>query len=264
MARACGAPRRTNLRERRAHFAHHAKFVPARRGSTRAAQRAAMDDAAVPHTVAGDVQWAVGAARSSTPASAGSASAAPAQSPAGSSTNDEHLAAAWGYPALPKGVLSYKDADVALLHHAKKLFEEQLQQLQEEERQLRAGIVPSADAPLVEQPTEPHTPAPSAGLARGAPSSSAYLRRRRTSGWRTPPTPPPRPRITTTTPPTLATRSTHSWRRRSGSARRRRAAHRRRRRRPPRAPARCRRRCSATSATVRCCSRALSTLDNFS
>ena len=49
----------------------------------------------------------------------GSASAAPAQSPAGNSTNDEHLAAAWGYPALPKGVLSYKDADVALLHHAK-------------------------------------------------------------------------------------------------------------------------------------------------
>ena len=131
-----------------------------------------MDDAAVPHTVAGDVQWAVGAARSSTPASAGSASAAPAQSPAGNSTNDEHLAAAWGYPALPKGVLSYKDADVALLHHAKKLFEEQLQQLQEEERQLRAGIVPSADAPLVEQPTEPHTPAASAGLARGAPSSA--------------------------------------------------------------------------------------------
>jgi hypothetical protein len=133
-----------------------------------------MDDAAVPHTVAGDVQWAVGAARSSTPASAGSASAAPAQSPAGNSTNDEHLAAAWGYPALPKGVLSYKDADVALLHHAKKLFEEQLQQLQAEERQLRAGIVPSADAPLVEQPTEPHTPAPSKGLARGAPSSVQF------------------------------------------------------------------------------------------
>ena len=113
---------------------------------------------AVPNTVTGDVQWAVGAARSSTPASAGSASAAPAQPPAGAATNDEHLAAAWGYPTLPKGVLSYKDADVALLHHAKKLFEEQLQQLQEEERQLRAGIVPSADAPLVEQPTEPHTP----------------------------------------------------------------------------------------------------------
>ena len=130
-----------------------------------------MDDAAVPHTVAGDVQWAVGAARSSTPASAGSTSAAPAQSPAGNSTNDEHLAAAWGYPALPKGVLSYKDADVALLHHAKNLFEEQLQQLQAEERQLRAGIVPSADAPLVEQPTEPHTPAASAG-PRGAPSSA--------------------------------------------------------------------------------------------
>jgi len=125
---------------------------------------------AVPHTVAGDVQWAVAAARSSTQASAGSASAAPAQSPAGNSTNDEHLAAAWGYPALPKGVLSYKDADVALLHHAKNLFEEQLQQLQAEERQLRAGIVPSADAPLVEQPTEPHTPAASAGLA----PSSAY------------------------------------------------------------------------------------------
>ena len=125
---------------------------------------------AVPDTVTGDVQWAVGAARSSTPASAGSASAAPAQPPAGAATNDEHLAAAWGYPALPKGVLSYKDADVALLHHAKKLFEEQLQQLQAEERQLRAGIVPSADAPLVEQPTEPHTPAASAGLA----PSSAY------------------------------------------------------------------------------------------
>ena len=125
---------------------------------------------AVPNTVTGDVQWAVGAARSSTPASAGSASAAPAQPPAGAATNDEHLAAAWGYPALPKGVLSYKDADVALLHHAKKLFEEQLQQLQAEERQLRAGIVPSADAPLVEQPTEPHTPAASAGLA----PSSAY------------------------------------------------------------------------------------------
>ena len=129
-----------------------------------------MESSAVPNTVAGDVQWAVAAARSSTQASAGSASAAPAQSPAGNSTNDEHLAAAWGYPALPKGVLSYKDADVALLHHAKKLFEEQLQQLQAEERQLRAGIVPSADAPLVEQPTEPHTPAPSAGLA----PSSAY------------------------------------------------------------------------------------------
>ena len=130
---------------------------------------------AVPNTVTGDVQWAVGAARSSTPASAGSASAAPAQPPAGAATNDEHLAAAWGYPALPKGVLSYKDADVALLHHAKKLFEEQLQQLQAEERQLRAGIVPSADAPLVEQPTEPHkptephTPAASAGLRHFVP-----------------------------------------------------------------------------------------------
>ena len=32
--------------------------------------------------------------------------------------------------------------------------------------------MPSADAPLVEQPTEPHTPAPSKGLARGAPSSA--------------------------------------------------------------------------------------------
>ena len=124
---------------------------------------------AVPDTVTGDVQWAVEAAPSSTVEPA-SASAAPAQSPAGSSTNDEHLAAAWGYPALPKGVLSYEDADVALLHHAKKLFEEQLQQLQAEERQLRAGIVPSADAPLVEQPTEPHTPAASTGLA----PSSAY------------------------------------------------------------------------------------------
>ena len=123
----------------------------------------------MPDTVTGDVQWAVEAARSSTVEPA-SASAAPAQSPAGNSTNDEHLAAAWGYPALPKGVLSYKDADVALLHHAKKLFEEQLQQLQAEERQLRAGIVPSADAPLVEQPTEPHTPAASTGLA----PSSAY------------------------------------------------------------------------------------------
>lgn len=124
---------------------------------------------AVPDTVTGDVQWAVEAARGSTVEPA-SASAAPAQSPAGSSTNDEHLAAAWGYPALPKGVLSYEDADVALLHHAKNLFEEQLQQLQAEECQLRAGIVPSADAPLVEQPTEPHTPAASAGLA----PSSAY------------------------------------------------------------------------------------------
>ena len=120
-------------------------------------------------------QWGDGAALS-TPASAGSTSAAPAQSPAGNS-NDEHLAAAWGYPALPKGVLSYKDADVALLHHAKKLFEEQLQQLQAEERQLRAGIVPSADAPLVEQPTEPHTPAASTGLA----PSSAYRSCRRRS-----------------------------------------------------------------------------------
>ena len=63
--------------------------------------------------------------------------------------------------------LSYKAADHALLLHAKRLLEGQLRQLQAEEAQLRAGVVPAGGAPVVVG--EPSTPAPAAAPSRVAP-----------------------------------------------------------------------------------------------
>ena len=153
---------------------------------------------AVPVTV-DDVQWAVGAARAPPrrPPRANRERRA-AQSPRGRSTNDEHLAAAARELCRKRCSASARAPDVAPLHHAKKLFEERCSSCRRASA-LRAGIVPSADAPLVEQPTASRH---AGGLPRGPRrASSAYALVRGRRADRVAP-PPPRPRITTTTPPT--------------------------------------------------------------